>query len=109
MKLQRAGDLMTAIAILPSDHYVKFNKEQSDEDDSWFLTACVFKQAPEDGWVSDGDRFQHPPDWPSHQRPCPEHSKHDDCVLFGVNADVDKPEVVERLLINAIKERWGAK
>ena len=98
---------MTAIALLPGDHYVKFNKEHDDEGNCWLLTACVFKQAPEDGWTSNGARFQHPADWPSHQESCPEHSMHDDCVLFGVNADLDKPEVVERLLINAIQERWG--
>lgn len=108
MKLQRAGDLMTAIALLPEDHYVTFTKEYDDEGDP-VLTACVFKQAPEEGWSSNGARFQHPADWPSHQESCPEHSKHHDCVLFGVNADLDRPEVLERLLINAINERWGKK
>ena len=108
MKLQRAGDLMTAIALLPEDHYVTFNKERSD-DRKLFIGACVFKKAPEEGWPSNGARFQHPADWPSHQESCPEHSKHDDCVLFGVNADSEQPEVIERLLVNAIQERWGGR
>jgi hypothetical protein len=117
-KVQRAGDLMTAIALLPEDHYARFCKEPIGEDDcdedddegvTWLHTAYVFQQAPEDGWPSRGARFGHPPDSPSHQQPCEPHQEHDDLVLFGINAYPDKPEVVERLLIAAIQERWGKK
>ena len=108
---------MTAIDRLPEDHYVKFGKEKpeedghddDDEDVPYFLVACVFKKAPEDGWPSRGARFQHPQDWSSHQESCPKHSTHDDCVLFGISAHPEEPEVLERLLINAINERWGTK
>lgn len=113
---QLAGDLMTAIALLPEDHYVTFNKEkgeeETDEDDetvTWLLTACVFQKAPEDGWPSRGAYFHHPSNAPSHQYPCPSQWEHDPGVRFGVNAHPDEPQVLERLLIAAIVERWGAK
>ena len=110
---QLAGDLMTAIALLPEDHYVTFNKEKGEEEKDgetapWLLTACVFQKAPEDGWPSRGAKFGHPPDSPSHQEPCPSQWKHDDRVLFGVNSYPDEPQVLERLLIAAIVERWRA-
>jgi hypothetical protein len=111
MPPQRAGDLMTAIALLPTDHYVTFRKEQ-DEDSprsapAWFLSACVFQQAPKDGWPSLGARFRHPSTAPSHDDPCPSRWEHDDSVIFGVSSSTEEPEVLERLLINAITERWG--
>lgn len=117
MKLQRAGDLMTAIALLPEDHYVTFNKEpaEADEDDDeeesdrWLLTACVFQKAPRFGWSSRGAYFRHPPSSPSHKEPCPPQWEHDASVIFGVNAHPEEPEVLERLLINAIAARWGSK
>jgi hypothetical protein len=110
VKLQRAGDLMTAIARLPNDHYVTFNKESSTEEGDgdepvWLLTACVFQKAPEDGWESRGAKFGHPPTAASHAKPCPPQWAHDDAVIFGVNAE--EPETLERLLINAITAHWG--
>ena len=107
MKLQRAGDLMTAIARLPEDHFVTFNKERDEEDTCWLLTACVFQAAPEDGWPSRGAYFNHPLDAASHKEPCPPQWKHDVGVRFGVNSDPATPEILERLLINAINQRWG--
>lgn len=85
---QLAGDLMTAIMRLPKDHYVTFRKEQN-EDGRWFLTARVLQEAPKDGWPSRG------PQW-----------KHDDRVIFGVSADPERPEVLERLLIAVIAKEW---
>ena len=106
MKLQRCGDLMTAIARLPLGYYVKFDREVDEEDGVEFLGACVFETAPEDGWPSRGAFHGHPPDSPTHQQLCPEQWRDEPHVLFGVTSDVDEPEVLERLLINAIEKRW---
>ena len=118
---QLAGDLMTAIALLPEDHFVTFRKEKSEEDEEdekdndndepaqWFLTACVFQEAPEDGWTSRGAYFRQPSNSPSHQDPCPSQWKQEPGVLFGVSADPGEPQVLERLLIAAIVDRWGTK
>lgn len=113
---------MSAIALLPQDHYVKFGKEldeeeqdeqdeQDDEQDdegSWFLTATVFQKAPEDGWPSRGAYFRHSPPSPSHEEECPPQWRHNDSVIFGVTAGLEEPEILERLLINAITRQWSA-
>ncbi len=97
---------MTAIALLPEDHYVTFGKERSEEDERRvFLSACVFQKAPKEGWSSRGERFGHPL---SCDEPCPPQWAHDDRVIFGVNSDPEEPETLERLLINAIAKYWGA-
>lgn len=114
-KFQRAGDLMTAIALLPEDHYVTFNKEFEDDEAGdgsrkrHLLTACVFQKAPEGGWPSRGAYFRLPPSTPAHDEPCPSQWKHDDTVIFGVNAVLEEPEVLERLLVRAITARWSCK
>ena len=103
---------MTAIALLPEDHAVKFCKEPISgrtEGVCWLFTAYVFQIAPEEGWPSRGAYFGHPPDSQAHQEPCPRQWKHDDRVFLGINAHPDQPEVIERLLIDTINERWGKK
>lgn len=106
--------LMNAIALLPNDHYVTFSKDQEEDDGPrwfledgprWFLGACVFQKAPKTGWTSRGAYFGLPPSTEPWSEPCPPQWTRDARVIFGVTAE--DPATLERLLIDAIAERWS--
>lgn len=47
------------------------------------LTAVCFLEPPEDGWETEGDRFQQDQTSPRHNVPCPESWRHQPCCLFA--------------------------
>lgn len=121
---QLAGDLMSAIALLPEDYYVQIGKESTVDDDSdtderrWIRTAVVFQVPPlVDGdvalnlrnWPSRGACFGHPPGSASHREPCPRDLLARDAARLGVSAEMDEPHVLERLLIRALREKFSTR
>ena len=93
--------LFELLAKLPLDQHVSFQVEE--EDGHRFLSMGHYQHPPEDGWETEGDRFGHPPDSPTHQIPCRESWRFLDRILYAVVCEDGKES---EFAVHCAEELW---
>ena len=98
--------ILSALENLPERTYVKMGHEiaeDGEDEGRKFMYAGVHVEPPDGGWVTRGDYFGHPSDWPDHKEPCPEHWKFDDRASVAITS-VPGDKRFWSLLANMLEE-----
>lgn len=94
--MKKIESALHALKFLGTKYEVRIRLESGEEGEGDFLSACLFRRVPEDGWsdheledkyrrVHEGDRFEPMVEW-------------------GVSASKDDPKTLVKLLEHALAE-----
>ncbi len=96
-------ELAKLLRLLPLDQHVVFRVERNDEGES-FLSMVHFKDAPDDGWKVDGERFGEASGTWRHSLPCPEHSRFDNRCIYGVSGKIGEEKEFMAACVEALQK-----